>query len=84
MIAICSELRSEVERNQNRVIVGDVLLYIDGENCQKWEVIELFDGGFEAKDNYETRDFWFHELQYGWQFSEKTKEYHRIFDKFKF
>lgn len=62
------ELMSEVEKNQARVQVGVVLYFIDCCNFQKWEVTELFEGGFVAKDDYEEKDFWFDELQISWRF----------------
>ena len=67
-------LISEVEKNQTLVRVNDVLWYIDGANFQQWIVTDVFDGGFEAKDDYETRIYFFNELQLGWRFSDKTKQ----------
>ena len=72
-LTVAKSLRSEVENNQNSVRVGMTLLYIDMANLQRWEVLELFDGGFAAKDDYETTDFYFNELQYGWKFRESDK-----------
>lgn len=70
-----NKLISEVEKNQKLVMVNDVLLYIDNDNCQKWTVTELFDGGFEAKDSEGNDDFFFfNELQLGWSFTDATKE----------
>jgi hypothetical protein len=57
--------QAEIESIQ----VGTKLIYSDAANYQKWFVIELFDGGFAAKDDYETKDFWFDELQNGWSIS---------------
>ena len=74
-------LKSEVELNQKLIFVGDILIYCDACNCERWQVTELFDGGFEAKNDYETKDFWFNELQYGWSISEKTKKEHTIYNK---
>lgn len=69
-----NKLLSEVQKNQKLISIGDILYYIDAANCQQWVVTDLFDGGFEAKDDYEVKDFLFTELQYGWSFSEKTKK----------
>lgn len=71
------ELKSEVEKNRDFIRPGDVLFYIDDANVTRYEVREIFDGGFSAEDDYETKDFYFHELQKGWQLSEDTKENHR-------
>ena len=67
--ALCSEL----ELNPHLLVAGDVVYYSDAANFQRWEVTELFDGGFEAKDGYETKDFYFNGLQIGWQLSARTK-----------
>ena len=85
-VKLCSDksLMSEVELNQNLIMVGDKLYYYDSMNFETWYVTELFDGGFEAKDNEETKDFYFDELQHGWGISEKTKEYHKIYNRFKY
>lgn len=69
-----NNLISEVEKNQKLVRVNDVLFYVDNANSQRWNVVELFEGGFVAKDDYEEKVFFFCELQHGWTFSEKTKE----------
>lgn len=70
-----NKLISEVEKNQKLVMANDVLYYTDCANCQKWNVMELFEGGFVAKDDEENEDvFFFNELQLGWSFSEKTKQ----------
>lgn len=61
-------LKSEVEKRQNEVKAGMTLWYIDSCNCIKHIVTEVFEGGFEAKDDYETKDYYFNELQYGWKF----------------
>lgn len=72
---ITNTMISEVERNQKLVRVDDVLFYVDGANCQRWSVIELFEGGFVAKDGYEEKTLFFSELELGWEFSEKTKKH---------
>ncbi len=64
---------SEVELNKSEIKVGFVLYYCDASNVQKWIVTKLFCGGFEAKDDFETKDFHFNELQIGWIISEKNK-----------
>ena len=61
-------LKSEVEKRQNEVKVGMTLWYVDASNCIKHTVTEIFEGGFEAKDDYEKKDYYFNELQYGWKF----------------
>ena len=70
------DLRSIVEKNCNNVNIGTILYYIDDSNCQEWEVIELFDGGFCAKwldfPNEEPIDYYFDELQIGWRFADKN------------
>jgi len=66
---ITSTMISEVERNQKLIRLGDVVNFE-----HNWEVVELFDGGFSIKDDYETKDFMFNELQLGWTISEKTKK----------
>ena len=47
--------------------VGTILIYSDASNFQKWEVMEIFDGGFTAESEDETVDFWFNSLQSGWE-----------------
>ena len=70
-----NNLISEVEKNQKLVRVNDVLYYTDSSNCQKWVVVDLFEGGFVAIDDEANEDvFFFNELQEGWSFSKKTKE----------
>lgn len=75
-MATINTLKSEVELNRKLIVRNDVLFYTDNANCQKWTVTELFDGGFEAKDEFETRDFYFEELQLGWSISAVTKKFH--------
>lgn len=75
---------SEVEKNQDQVSTGDVLFYSDASNAQKWTVMEVFDGGFQATDGEEIKDFYFSALQSGWSFSEKTVERKRIDNRMKF
>lgn len=77
VIRTVEELKSEVETNRDFIRPGDVLFYIDAGNSIRYEVVEIFDGGFAAKDDYETKDYYFHELQKGWQLSERTRETHR-------
>lgn len=62
-------LKSEVEKRQNEVKVGTKLYYMDACNFMQWIVTEVFEGGFEAKDEdgYE-EDLFFNELQMGWKF----------------
>ena len=71
--ATTAALKSEVEINQHLIQIGDCLAYTDAANNEKWEVTELFDGGFEAKNDYEIKDFYFHQLQMGWSVTERTK-----------
>lgn len=72
---ISNELISEVEKNKNLLLVGDVLYYVDGSNCEKWKVTKVFNSGFFATDDEGSEDtFEFKSLQRGWCFSEKTKE----------
>jgi hypothetical protein len=40
---------------------------MDNSNFQKWEVTKIFDWGFEASDWVNTTDFYFNELQLGWE-----------------
>lgn len=80
---ICTEqlkttiMKSQVELNQNSIKVSDVLIYTDNSNSERWEVTELFEGGFEAKNEFETKDFMFNELQIGWKISANTMEYNK-------
>lgn len=68
-------MKSEVERNQKLVKVGDNLIYTDCSNSQRWVVTELFKGGFVAYNQEAGEDiFHFNSLQLGWEFTEKTKE----------
>lgn len=67
-------MKSEVELNQNNLRVNDKLIYTDNSNSESWIITELFEGGFEAKNDYETRHFMFDELQLGWTISQKTKD----------
>ena len=71
---IIFDLKSQVESNQKLLNVNDTLIYQDSVNYQEWVVTELFEGGFEAKDDYENKDFYFNELQIGWSFKNKTIE----------
>lgn len=72
---LVAELISELELNQNVILVNDELCYSDGNNFQRWTVTELFDGGFEATDSDGYDDyFFFNELQLGWSISDRTKE----------
>ncbi len=66
---------SEVELNKDKIDIGFVLYYSDDANIERWIVTKLFDGGFGAQceDEFETTDFYFNELQFGWTVSEKTK-----------
>jgi len=70
-------MKSQVEKNQAKLKVGDVIFYTDNSNCEKWEVTELFEGGFEAKGEFETKCFLFNELQVGWSISANTMEYNK-------
>lgn len=70
-------MKSQLEKNQNNLKVTDIVFYIDNSNCEKWEVTELFEGGFEAKNEFETKDFIFNELQIGWSISANTMEYNK-------
>lgn len=54
---------------ENKIQVGSKLNYSDNDNFQQWIVTDKFDGGFEAKDDYETKDFFYNELQHGWSVS---------------
>ena len=85
-VKICTDkaLMSEVELNKELIRVGDKLYYSDATNFETWAVTELFEGGFEAKDDEETKDFYFDELQKGWDISEKTKENHKLYDRFEY
>lgn len=67
-------MKSEVELNQENLRVNDKLIYCDSSNVESWIITELFEGGFQAKDDYETKEFLFSELQIGWTISEKAKE----------
>jgi hypothetical protein len=77
-------MKSEVEKNQKLINVNDVLIYCDHANFQKWIVTEIFDGGFEAKDDYETKDFYFNMLQTGWSISVKTKKENELYLRYKY
>lgn len=58
--------------NFNTLKTGDVLFYVDDANSQKWIVTDVYKDGFEATDNYETKMFYFSELQNGWSTSKKS------------
>ena len=74
---------SEVERNQKLIKIGDVLIYTDSCNSERWIVEDLFEGGLTLYSEYEgLEDFMFNELQIGWEISEKTKK--KNFLKFRF
>lgn len=77
-------MTSEVEKNQKLIQVNDVLIYCDNSNSEKWVVTELFEGGFQAENDYETSDFYFNELQNGWYISEKTKKENELYSKFRY
>jgi hypothetical protein len=72
-------MKSEVQLNQNNIKVNDILIYSDASNFEKWLVTETFKGGFEAKNDFETKDFMFSELQYGWSISDKTKANNNLY-----
>jgi long-subunit acyl-CoA synthetase (AMP-forming) len=46
-------MKSQVELNQKSIKVSDVLIYTDNSNSERWEVTELFEGGFEAKNEFD-------------------------------
>jgi hypothetical protein len=74
---------SEVERNQKLIKIGDVLIYTDSCNSERWIVEDLFEGGLTLYSEYEgLEDFMFNEFQIGWEISEKTKK--KNFLKFRF
>lgn len=77
-------MKSEVQLNQNNLRVEDKLIYSDESNCESWVITELFTGGFEAKNDYETKDFMFDQLQLGWSISEKTKTHNEIYFRTKY
>ena len=77
-------MKSEVEKNQKLINIGDELIYIDESNCEKWVVTGLFCGGFEAQNDYETKAFYFHELQIGWGISPKTKSENELYLRYKY
>ena len=80
-----NNLISEVEKNQKLMLVGDSITYIDNCNFQRWNVTELFDGGFIAIDSDGYEDiFYFNSLQLGWTFSEKTKRENSLNYRFKY
>jgi len=62
----------ELKNIQHLLEVGDTLNYIDTANFQTWTIVELFEGGFTAKDDYETKDYFYDELQTGWQVSHNS------------
>ena len=74
-------MKSEVELNKELIRVGDELLATGGD---WYTVTELFEGGFSAKCEWEENDFFFNELQLGWELSERTKENHRIYERFEY
>jgi len=75
--------KSEVEKNQTLICVWDILIYSDVQNFEKYKVVELTDTWFIAEDNQKNRqEYNFDSLQYGWTISEKTKEYHKLNNKF--
>lgn len=66
---------SEVEKNQQLLMVDDVLIYTDNSNCEKFFVTELFKGGFIARNDISGENvYFFSELQKGWEFTSKTKK----------
>lgn len=68
-------MKSEVERNQKLIRVGDKLFYTDDSNSESWVITELFKGGFEAKNVLGDIDiFFFNYLQLGWEISESSKK----------
>lgn len=70
------DLISEVERNQNLLLVNDRLFCL---HSGTWIVSELFDGGFIANHtDGETELFFFSELQKGWEFHDSTKRNNSI------
>ena len=66
-LKIMKNLISEVTSNKELIKAGVKLTYMDNANFQKWEVTEIFDWGFEANDWVDTKDFYFNELQLGWE-----------------
>lgn len=75
------ELKSEVEKFQNILKVGDKINYSDGCNFMEYQITELFEDGIEVKaltDNCniekgKCEDLFFNELQKGWIIDEETK-----------
>lgn len=69
-----NKLISELEINQKLLIVGDVIIYLDNTNFERFTVTDLFDGGFVAVDSEGTENvYFFSELQLGWGFNERKK-----------
>ncbi len=80
-IKTVTELKSEIEINQDLVNVGDIIFYTDMSNCMKYEVTENFGDGVEVKalnddcnvEKGQFEDLFFNELQKGWEFSNETR-----------
>jgi hypothetical protein len=58
---------SEVEANKNLLSIGDVIVYSDSENFQKWTITNLLEDCMEIQDEHETDYKFFDELQKGWE-----------------
>ena len=74
-------LMSEVERNQNLICVGDKIYSQGGDT---YIVTELFEGGFSGKMEELEDNFFFDELQKGWDIAESTKKKHKANDRFEY
>lgn len=62
--------------NVDNVKKGDILIYSDQDSYTEWEVLDVDNNGFTAKDDYETKRYEFVSLQKGWskKGSETTKK----------
>jgi len=66
---------SDVQKNRHNLLVNDVVYYSDDANCEKFTVTDVDTHGFEiySEETGEYNYKIFHELQQGWDISEKSK-----------
>jgi hypothetical protein len=74
-------LMSEVEANQNLIRLGDKLL---SQGCEVYIVTWLWEGGFSAVCEGLEENFFYSDLQKGWDISDSTKQRHMIKDRFNY
>ncbi len=47
--------------------IGDMVIYSDHSNFEKYYVEAVFEGGFTIRNHHEEKDLFYGEMQYGWE-----------------